>query len=89
MVTGGIRASAGERQAQASRIQGLTIFLSWALAVEGAQESEGEAGLRREADGEVPGLAGEVLGLGLSGWGLGDPGSWEGLGLGDTGSGKL
>lgn len=43
-VSGGIRTSAREGQAQASRNQGLTDILFWAHAGKGALETAGEAG---------------------------------------------
>lgn len=74
MVTGGIRVSARETQAQASRnFPGLTDFLSWALAVVEAQESAGEAGPKRR-DWQLLASWQGGSSLGLSSWGLGDSG---------------
>lgn len=76
MVTGGIRASTTGRDRP--RPPGTKASLSpcpGPLQWKELRKVRVKLGLRREAGGEVPGLAGEVLGLGLSSWGLGDPGS--------------
>lgn len=55
MVSGGIRTSAKEGQAQASRNQGLTDFLFWAHTGKGAPETAGLWWrLQTEEDETVP-----------------------------------
>lgn len=71
MVSGGVRASAREGQAQASRNQGLTDFLFWAHTVEEAQKLQVKLDLGRAVGNRLAGMA---LGLGDLGLGSCGPG---------------